>query len=57
MTTTTTTQRRHGGRMQYSLFLKGIGLSLDDALAFWRQEFSRKMGADKFQKNYAYNIR
>ncbi|MEQ2228050.1 DNA primase large subunit [Ilyodon furcidens] len=39
---------RHGGRMQYGLFLKGIGLSLEQALQFWRMEFIRgKVDADK----------
>ncbi|KHN76917.1 DNA primase large subunit [Toxocara canis] len=48
---------RHGARMQYGLFLKGIGLSLEDALAFWRSEFTKKIDDDKFEKQYAYNIR
>lgn len=48
---------RHGGRMQYGLFLKGIGLSLEDALHFWRAEFTQKTDEHKFEKNYAYNIR
>ncbi|XP_041803558.1 DNA primase large subunit [Chelmon rostratus] len=49
---------RHGGRMQYGLFLKGIGLSLEQALQFWRSEFVRgKVDADKFDKAYAYGIR
>ncbi|XP_029926794.1 DNA primase large subunit [Myripristis murdjan] len=49
---------RHGGRMQYGLFLKGIGLTLDQALQFWRSEFIRgKVDADKFDKAYAYSIR
>nr|XP_019945217.1 PREDICTED: DNA primase large subunit [Paralichthys olivaceus] len=49
---------RHGGRMQYGLFLKGIGLSLEQALQFWRSEFIRgKVDADKFDKAYAYGIR
>ncbi|XP_061816847.1 DNA primase large subunit [Nerophis lumbriciformis] len=49
---------RHGGRMQYGLFLKGIGLSLEQALQFWRSEFTRgKVDADKFDKAYAYSIR
>lgn len=38
---------RHWGRMQYGLFLKGIGLSLEDSLKFWRQEFSKGIGEDK----------
>jgi len=48
---------KHGGRMQYGLFLKGIGLGLNDALDFWRQSFSRRTPPDKFNKQYAYNVR
>lgn len=48
---------KHGGRMQLGLFLKGVGLKLDDALAFWRAEFSRKVGPERFDKEYAYSIR
>lgn len=48
---------KHGGRMQLGLFLKGVGLKLDDALAFWRAEFSQKVGSEKFDKEYAYGIR
>ncbi|GAB1607376.1 DNA primase large subunit-like [Argonauta hians] len=48
---------RHGGRLQYGLFLKGIGLSLEDALRFWGSELSQSVGIDKFDKAYAYNIR
>ncbi|XP_022318289.2 DNA primase large subunit-like [Crassostrea virginica] len=48
---------KHGGRMQYGLFLKGIGLSLEEALRFWRIEFTKSMDGDKFDKQYSYNIR
>lgn len=48
---------KHLGRMQYGLFLKGIGISLQDALVFWKTEFSKVCGADKFDRQYAYNIR
>ncbi|KAL6294232.1 hypothetical protein ACE6H2_002374 [Prunus campanulata] len=48
---------KHGGRMQLGLFLKGVGLKLDDALAFWKAEFSRKVGAERFDKEYSYSIR
>lgn len=48
---------KHFGRLQYGLFLKGIGLSLDESLNFWRQKFSKTITDDKFDKNYAYNIR
>lgn len=48
---------KHGGRLQYGLFLKGIGVTLEDSLRFWRDEFTKIMEHDKFEKSYAYNVR
>ncbi|KAL9272070.1 putative DNA primase large subunit [Drosera capensis] len=54
---------KYGGRMQLGLFLKGVGINLDDALAFWRAEFPKKgmclllVGLERFEKEYAYGIR
>ncbi|XP_044147587.1 DNA primase large subunit isoform X1 [Bufo gargarizans] len=49
---------RHGGRMQYGLFLKAIGLTLEQALQFWKLEFTKgKVDSEKFDKTYSYSIR
>jgi DNA primase large subunit len=48
---------KHSGRMQYGLFLKGIGLSLEEALVFWQGHFTKRMSGEDFLKKYAYNIR
>jgi DNA primase large subunit len=48
---------KYGGRTQLALYLKGAGLSLNDALAYWKLAMSRVTSADKFDKEYAYNIR
>ena len=42
-----------------SLFLdlQAIGLPLEDALMFWRLSFAPRTPSDKFDKEYAYNIR
>lgn len=47
---------KHFGRLQYTLFLKGIGLSLEDALVFWRQSF-KIFTDDEFNSKYKYNVR
>jgi DNA primase large subunit len=47
---------KHYGRLQYTLFLKGIGLSLEECLLFWRGAFS-KITDDVFNKEYRYNVR
>jgi DNA primase large subunit len=47
---------KHFGRLQYGLFLKGIGLPVEEALIFWRKAFHKKSD-DEFQKQYAYNVR
>ncbi|KAI4160620.1 MAG: hypothetical protein LQ342_005553 [Letrouitia transgressa] len=47
---------KHFGRFQYTLFLKGIGLSMDECLTFWRHSF-RLITDDTFNKEYRYNIR
>ncbi|KDN69013.1 putative eukaryotic and archaeal DNA primase [Colletotrichum sublineola] len=47
---------KHFGRLQYTLFLKGIGLNLEECLVFWRQAF-RNITDDTFNKEYRYNVR
>jgi len=54
----TTHHLKYKARLQYGLFLKGVGLSLDDAIRFFRGEFTKaNIPADKFDKEYTYNIR
>jgi DNA primase large subunit len=38
------------------LFLKGIGLNLEESLIFWRSSFN-KITDDTFNKEYRYNVR
>ncbi|KAK4634095.1 hypothetical protein CLAFUW4_01969 [Fulvia fulva] len=47
---------KHFGRLQYTLFLKGIGLSLQEAILFWRKSFTL-ITDDKFKSEYLYNVR
>ena len=51
-----TNHLKHYGRLQYTLFLKGIGLSLEDCLTFWRTGF-KKITDETFNKEYRYNVR
>ncbi len=47
---------KHQARIQFGLFLKGAGLSLEEALVFWRKAFL--MSDDEYnKKGYVYNIR
>jgi len=63
---------KHQGRLQYGLFLKVrlgvivfdrlssiqiLGLSIEEAMAFWKRAFSRKINDEKFRKEYEYNIK
>lgn len=50
---------KHQARLQFGLFLKGLGLALDEALVYWRRAYGvgSAMTEDKFNKEYRYNIR
>mmetsp|Transcript_17053 Transcript_17053/g.28519 ORF Transcript_17053/g.28519 Transcript_17053/m.28519 type:complete len:477 (-) Transcript_17053:443-1873(-) len=48
---------KHQARQQFGLFLKGIGLTVEESIAFWRAEFTKTMPPDKFMKEYSYGIR
>ena len=50
---------KHSARQQFGLFLKGIGLTVDESMAFWRSEFTKRpeTSVEKFQKEYAYGVR
>jgi DNA primase large subunit len=34
-----------------------VGLSIEEAIVFWRKAFSAKMADDKWAKEYLYNIK
>ena len=48
---------KHYGRLHYGLFLKSIGLTMDGALNFFRDEFTKNIAPEKFEREYGYNIR
>lgn len=48
---------KHFGRLQFGLFLKALGLPLEESLVYWRRAFGATMTDDKFNKEYKYNIR
>lgn len=48
---------KHFGRLQLGLFIKGLGLTMEEAYTFWKTEFCKKVDTDKFEKQYGYNIR
>jgi len=49
---------KHGGRMQLGLFLKSCGLTMEESLSFWKDEFQKgSVASDRFDKQYAYSIR
>lgn len=52
----TTHHLKHYARLQLTLFLKGLGLSLPECLSYWRSGFSL-ITDDTFNKEYRYNIR
>lgn len=47
---------KYNGRLQYSLFLKGIGVTLDDAITYFQKHFSA-VTSDVFTKQYTYSLR
>ncbi|XP_044742120.1 DNA primase large subunit-like [Chrysoperla carnea] len=47
---------KYNGRQLLQLFLKGIGLTVHDCLTLFRNEFTKIMTEDHFQKEYGYYI-
>ncbi|XP_008207104.1 DNA primase large subunit isoform X1 [Nasonia vitripennis] len=56
---TTNHHLKNTGRLQYGLFLKGVGVTLEDSIEFWKSEMTKKedCNEDKFNKQYLYQIR
>lgn len=48
---------RHQARLYYITFLRNCGVDLDTSIEFWREEFTKKIPNDKFERDYKYNIR
>ena len=47
---------KYHSRLQYSLFLKGAGLTMEDCIMFLQRHF-RMVSTEAFNKEYSYNIR
>jgi len=48
---------RYMGRRTFGLFLKGIGLSLEESLEFWRESFTPRFSYQEWRSKYSYNIK
>ncbi|KAL7506753.1 hypothetical protein ACHAXN_003991 [Cyclotella atomus] len=48
---------KHQGRLQYGLFLKGAGMTMEEHTAFFQREFTKIMTGEQFNKQYGYSIR
>lgn len=48
---------KYDGRVQYRLFLKGLGFSVHETMTFFRTEFIQTIPTARFDKEYAYHIR
>lgn len=42
---------KYGGRLQYALFLKGIGVQMEDCITMWREEFAKSIDMKKFKEH------
>ncbi|KAG5868126.1 hypothetical protein JTB14_004593 [Gonioctena quinquepunctata] len=45
---------KYDSKMQYGIFLKWIGLSYDDAMEFWKNEFTQDMSTELYLRKYLY---
>ncbi|CAG0894978.1 unnamed protein product [Cyprideis torosa] len=48
---------KHMGRMQYGLFLKWIGVPLEESIELFKEEFGKVRDPTKFDRTYGYSIR
>lgn len=48
---------KHQGRLIYGTFLRSGGVAMEEAIEFWRKEFTKKIPLESFERNYKYNIR
>ncbi|XP_074095529.1 uncharacterized protein LOC141525084 isoform X2 [Cotesia typhae] len=47
---------KHESRLQYTLFLKGIGLNVKETIKLFKGEFTQRMNVDLFEREYKYYI-
>lgn len=48
---------KHQARLYYGAFLKAGGVDVESATELFRQEFTKKIPREKFDRDYKYNIR
>lgn len=48
---------KYNGRLQYILFLKGAGMTMEETLLFLQYEFTKIMSIENFTKQYSYSVR